>query len=51
MSSKELLKNYTTPEDIASVHTRKLSNILSKASKGRGARYGEKQKRSCLLIS
>ena len=35
MSSKELLKYYTTPEEIASIHTRKLSNILTKASSGR----------------
>lgn len=35
MSSKELLKYYTTPEEIASIHTRKLSNILAKASNGR----------------
>lgn len=34
MSSKELLKSYTTPEEIASVHTKKLANILAKASKG-----------------
>ena len=34
MSSKELLQNYTTPEEIGSVHTRKLTNILNKASKG-----------------
>ena len=35
MSSKELLKNYTTPEEIASIHTTKLTNLLQKASKGR----------------
>ncbi len=35
LSSKELLKNYTTPEEIASIHTRKLANILNKASRGR----------------
>ncbi|MDD2329101.1 MAG: IS110 family transposase [bacterium] len=35
LSSKKLLKNYTTPEEIASIHTRKLANILNKASKGR----------------
>lgn len=34
MRSKELLKSYTTPEEIASVHTKKLANILAKASKG-----------------
>ncbi len=35
MTSKELLKQYTTPEEIASVHTRKLSNLLIQFSKGR----------------
>ena len=35
MSSRELLKTYTTPEEIASIHTTKLTNILSKASQGR----------------
>ena len=34
MSSKELLKTYTTPEEIASIHTRKLSNLLERASQG-----------------
>ncbi len=34
MSSRELLKTYTTPEEIASIHTTKLSNILTKASQG-----------------
>lgn len=35
MTSKELLKQYTTPEEIASIHTRKLSNLLTQFSKGR----------------
>lgn len=35
MSSKELLKHYTTPEEIMSIQTRKLTNLLTKASKGR----------------
>ncbi len=35
MSSRELLKNYTTPEEMASIHTTKLTNILTKASQGR----------------
>ena len=35
MTSKELLKQYTTPEEIASIHTRKLSNLLAQYSKGR----------------
>lgn len=35
MSSRQLLKTYTTPEEIASIHTTKLSNLLNKASKGR----------------
>lgn len=34
-SSKQILLNCTTPEDILKFNTRKLSNILSKASKGR----------------
>jgi transposase len=34
MSSKELLKLYTTPEEIASVNTLKLTNLLSSHSKG-----------------
>ncbi len=34
MSSRELLKTYTTPEEIAAIHTTKLANILNKASKG-----------------
>lgn len=34
MSSKELLKHYTTPEEIASIHTRKLTNLLTAYSKG-----------------
>lgn len=33
MSSRELLKTYTTPEEIAAIHTTKLANILNKASK------------------
>ena len=35
MSSRELLKTYTTPEEIASIHTTKLTNLLARASKGR----------------
>ena len=35
MSSKELLKAYATPEEMLSVSTRKLSNLLEKASRGR----------------
>ena len=35
MSSKELLKNYTTPEEIASINTRKMTDLLSKLSRGR----------------
>lgn len=38
MTSKELLKQYTTPEEIASIHTRKLSNLLLQCSKGRFGR-------------
>lgn len=35
MTSKELLKQYTTLEEIASIHTRKLSNLLVQFSRGR----------------
>lgn len=35
ISSTEILKNYSTPEELASVNTRKLTNILLKVSKGR----------------
>lgn len=35
MSSKELLKLYTTPEEIASINTLKLTNLLVSHSKGR----------------
>ena len=35
MSSKELLKAYTTPEEIAGIHTRTLANLLERASRGR----------------
>lgn len=34
MASKELLKAYATPEEMLSVSTRKLSNLLEKTSKG-----------------
>jgi len=35
ISSKTLLKEYSTPEELASIHTIKLTNLLKKASKGR----------------
>ena len=35
LTSKEILKNYTSPEEIASINTRKLTHLLEKASKGR----------------
>lgn len=35
MSSKELLKAYTTPEEIAGIHTRTLATLLERASRGR----------------
>jgi len=34
ISSKTLLKEYSTPEELASIHTTKLTNLLKKASKG-----------------
>ncbi len=34
-SSRELLLNYPTPEDILEISTKKLTNILNKASRGR----------------
>lgn len=35
MTSTELLSTYSTPEEMATVHTTKLSNLLKKASRGR----------------
>lgn len=35
MTSKELLLQYTTPEEIASLSARKLTTLLNKSSKGR----------------
>ena len=35
VASKEVLSQYPTPEDLLSVSTRKLSNLLEKASRGR----------------
>jgi len=35
LTSKEILKSYTSPEEIASINTRKLTNLLEKASRGR----------------
>jgi len=35
ISSKTILKEYSTPEELASIHTTKLTNLLKKASKGR----------------
>ena len=35
VASKEVLSQYSTPEDLLSVSTRKLSNLLEKASHGR----------------
>ena len=35
LSSKEILKKYTSPEEIASINTRTLTNLLEKASHGR----------------
>ncbi len=34
LSSREVLSNFTTPEEISQINTRKLSNLLSKSSKG-----------------
>lgn len=34
MTSKELLRSFTTPEEMVSVHTRTLTTLLAKASKG-----------------
>lgn len=35
VSSREILSNFNTPEELSQINTRKLSNLLSKASKGR----------------
>lgn len=40
VTSKEVLTRYPTPEDLLSVSTRKLSNLLEKASRGR---FGKKK--------
>jgi len=38
VSSREVLISYTTPEDLEKISTRKLTNLLAKASKGRFGR-------------
>lgn len=38
VSSREVLLHYTTPEDLEKISTRKLTNLLAKASKGRFGR-------------
>lgn len=35
ITSKEVLTNFTTPEELSQINTRKLSNLINKASKGR----------------
>lgn len=35
ISSREVLSNFTTPEELSRINTRKLSNLLAKSSKGR----------------
>lgn len=34
ISSREVLSNFSTPEELSQINTRKLSNLLSKSSKG-----------------
>ena len=43
VTSKEVLSNYPTPEDMLAVSTRKLSNLLQKASHGRFGREKAQQ--------
>lgn len=43
VTSKEVLSRYPTPEDLLSVSTRKLSNLLEKASHGRFGREKAEQ--------
>jgi len=38
VSSREVLTSYTTPEDLQGISTRKLTNLLAKASRGRFGR-------------
>lgn len=35
ITSREVLTNFTTPEELSLINTRKLSNLINKASKGR----------------
>lgn len=35
VTSREVLSNFNTPEELSQINTRKLSNLLNKASKGR----------------
>lgn len=43
VTSREVISNYPTPEDLLSVTTRKLTNLLEKASRGRLGRQKAEQ--------
>ena len=47
-SSTELLLNCPTPEDMLAISTRKLTNILNKASHGK---FGKEKAEDCLLYT
>ena len=46
VTSKEVLSNYPTPEDMLTVSTRKLTNLLEKASRGRFGKEKAEQLKS-----
>lgn len=50
-SCYELLKSYSSPDDIAALHLTKLSNILSKASRGRFGKQDAKSLKSLAASS
>ena len=50
-SSKEVLANYPTPEDMLSISTRKLTNLLAKASRGRFGREKAEELRAAAASS
>ena len=50
-TSKEVLSNYPTPEDMLTISTRKLTNLLEKASRGRFGREKAEQLKSVAASS
>ena len=51
VTSKEVLSKYPTPEDMLNVSTRKLTNLLEKASRGRFGREKAEQLKSAAASS